>query len=230
MSSLLNSAKHYNTTVDNAQYRVFKCLMQCCGSGSGSTGSTCFWASWIRILILLSLTKNSKKNLDFYCFFLLLLDFFKISILLASWTSLMKMQIPDPLVRGMDPRIRIRTKMSWIRSTGLMYHLFFFRHTFRRILRRRRTRRVGSSSGSVTRRRCWCSGSRPTQPDSTPTTRNGQRTKIIVYFKQTCCLFVFWTSHIFLLSKISHSSDEKSFSSVELGSNILWMTNSRIRW
>ncbi len=22
---------------------------------------------------------------------------------------------PDPLVRGMDPRIRIRTKMSWIR-------------------------------------------------------------------------------------------------------------------
>ncbi len=27
---------------------------------------------------------------------------------------------PDPLVRGMDPRIRIRihSKMSWIRSTG----------------------------------------------------------------------------------------------------------------
>jgi hypothetical protein len=27
----------------------------------------------------------------------------------------------DPLVRGMDPRIRIRihTKMSWIRNTGL---------------------------------------------------------------------------------------------------------------
>ncbi len=38
---------------------------QCCGSGSGSTGSTCFWASWIRIL--LSLSKNGKKNLDFYC-------------------------------------------------------------------------------------------------------------------------------------------------------------------
>ncbi len=26
---------------------------------------------------------------------------------------------PDPLVRGMDPRIRIHTKMSWIRNTGL---------------------------------------------------------------------------------------------------------------
>jgi hypothetical protein len=26
---------------------------------------------------------------------------------------------PDPLVRGMDPRIRIHTKMSWIRNTVL---------------------------------------------------------------------------------------------------------------
>jgi hypothetical protein len=25
---------------------------------------------------------------------------------------------PDPLVRGMDPRIRIHTKMSWIRNTA----------------------------------------------------------------------------------------------------------------
>jgi hypothetical protein len=25
---------------------------------------------------------------------------------------------PDPFVRGMDPRIRIHTKMSWIRNTG----------------------------------------------------------------------------------------------------------------
>jgi hypothetical protein len=50
---------------------------QCCGSESGSTGSTCFWAIrihysevwirirlWIRIRILLSSCKNSKKNLD----------------------------------------------------------------------------------------------------------------------------------------------------------------------
>jgi hypothetical protein len=27
---------------------------------------------------------------------------------------------PDPLVRGMDQRIRIHTKMAWIRNTGLM--------------------------------------------------------------------------------------------------------------
>ncbi len=36
---------------------------QCCGSESGST---CFGASWIRIL--LSPSKISKKNLDSYCF------------------------------------------------------------------------------------------------------------------------------------------------------------------
>ncbi len=43
---------------------------QCCGSGSesGSTGSICFWASWIRIRILLTLSKYRKNNLDFYCF------------------------------------------------------------------------------------------------------------------------------------------------------------------
>jgi hypothetical protein len=39
---------------------------QCCGSESGSTGSTCFWDS--RIRILLSSCKNSKKNLDSYYF------------------------------------------------------------------------------------------------------------------------------------------------------------------
>jgi hypothetical protein len=55
---------------------------QCCGSGSesGSTGSTCFWASririllWIRIRILLSSCKNSKKNLDSY-YLVTLFDF-----------------------------------------------------------------------------------------------------------------------------------------------------------
>jgi hypothetical protein len=54
---------------------------QCCGSESGSTGSTCFWAFWIRIRIhqsevwiriwiLLSPSKKSKKNLYrySYCF------------------------------------------------------------------------------------------------------------------------------------------------------------------
>jgi hypothetical protein len=29
-----------------------------------------------------------------------------------------RIQDPDPLVRGMDPRIRIHPKMSWIRNTG----------------------------------------------------------------------------------------------------------------
>jgi hypothetical protein len=30
-----------------------------------------------------------------------------------------RIQDPDPLVRGMDLRIRIHPKMSWIRNTGL---------------------------------------------------------------------------------------------------------------
>jgi hypothetical protein len=55
--------------------------IQCCGSGSESGGSIYFWASPIRIhwsekririllrtRILLSLSKNSKKNIDSYCF------------------------------------------------------------------------------------------------------------------------------------------------------------------
>jgi hypothetical protein len=41
------------------QYGTYYALFQCCGSGSGSTGSTWFWASQIRIL--LSSCKNSKK-------------------------------------------------------------------------------------------------------------------------------------------------------------------------
>jgi hypothetical protein len=55
---------------------------------SGSVGSVCFWASRIlihyevRIRILLSSSKNSKKNLDSYCFVT--------SFLLPSWWSLTK--------------------------------------------------------------------------------------------------------------------------------------------
>jgi hypothetical protein len=30
---------------------------------------------------------------------------------------------PDPLVRGMDPRIRIHPKMSWIRNTAGLFNL-----------------------------------------------------------------------------------------------------------
>jgi hypothetical protein len=44
-----------------------KCLYQC-------SGSTCFWASRIRILV--SLSKYSKKNLDFHCFCDIFLTFY----------------------------------------------------------------------------------------------------------------------------------------------------------
>jgi hypothetical protein len=32
---------------------------------------------------------------------------------------------PDPLVRGMDPRIRIHPKMSWIRNTASFIQKYF---------------------------------------------------------------------------------------------------------
>ncbi len=44
----------------------------------------------------------------------------KLSFLLESWRSMTKIADPDPLVRGMDPwlRIWIHTKMLWIRNTS----------------------------------------------------------------------------------------------------------------
>ncbi len=47
-------------------------------------------------------------------------NFFYTSFLLAFEGQRWKKKDPDPLVRGMDPRIRIRihTKMSWICNTG----------------------------------------------------------------------------------------------------------------
>ncbi len=96
-------------------------LFLCCGSesGSGPTGSTCFWASWIRIRIFLSLSKNSKKNRDLYCFvtsFWLFTfkkmmlkylqkvicrkSFFLISFSLASWRSMMKIEGSTPKCHG----------------------------------------------------------------------------------------------------------------------------------
>ena len=67
------------------KYSIFFTYKQCSGSESesGSNGSTCFWASririhqsevWIRIRILLSSCKSSKKNLDPY-YFVTLFDF-----------------------------------------------------------------------------------------------------------------------------------------------------------
>ncbi len=106
----------------------------------------------LRIRILLSSFKNSKKNLDSY-YFVTLFDFLslkndvntpsksnkpkfflRIIFLLASWRSMTKIAgsgpDPDPLVRGMDLRIRIQiqTKMSWIRNTdaiAIISHLKF---------------------------------------------------------------------------------------------------------
>ncbi len=47
-------------------------------------------------------------------------NFFYISFLLASWRSITKIAgSGSGLVRGMDPRIRIHTKMSWIRNTAI---------------------------------------------------------------------------------------------------------------
>ncbi len=45
-------------------------INQCCRSESASIGSKCFWASWILVRILLSLSKNSKKNRD-SCYFVM---------------------------------------------------------------------------------------------------------------------------------------------------------------
>ncbi len=107
--------------------------------GSGSVGSICFWTSriwihlseiWIRIRILLSSSKNSKKNIDCYCFvtcfWLFISKIQKViskkklgNFLLTSWRSLTKITGSGyeygSLVRGLDPWIRIRTKISWIR-------------------------------------------------------------------------------------------------------------------
>jgi hypothetical protein len=52
---------------------------------------------------------------------------YRVVFLLASWIQWRKEQDPDPdpLVRGMDPRIRIwiHNKMSWIRNTDISHLL-----------------------------------------------------------------------------------------------------------
>jgi hypothetical protein len=52
--------------LDRKLRQFAKVANQCYGSGSGSVGSVFFGTSWIRIL--LSLSKNCKKNLYSYCF------------------------------------------------------------------------------------------------------------------------------------------------------------------
>ncbi len=130
--------------------------IQCCGSGS--TGSTCFWASRIRIHWSkvwdpdpdpsIIMQKNSKKNLVSYCF-VTLFDFlsWKNDVNVPSKSNKQKKFVfsgilkvndensririqdldPDPFVRGMDPRIRIRIhpKMSWIRNIERIFNCIF---------------------------------------------------------------------------------------------------------
>jgi hypothetical protein len=62
LSSFYTAAPQFN----NAFQPVFRIRTR--------SESTCFWASWIRIRILLSSCKNSKKNLDSY-YFVTLFDF-----------------------------------------------------------------------------------------------------------------------------------------------------------
>ncbi len=89
------------------EVKIFLAQHQC--SGSGSTGSTCFWASWIRIL--LSLRKIVRKTLISTVLWLpfdflslkndvevpskstMQKNFLKqIRILLASWRSMLKIE------------------------------------------------------------------------------------------------------------------------------------------
>jgi hypothetical protein len=71
----------------------------------------------------LSSSKHSKKPLDSYCFVTFFFDLLSLKnyVNVPSKSKKQKNVYPDPnpdsLVRGMDPRIRIHTKMSWIRNT-----------------------------------------------------------------------------------------------------------------
>ncbi len=63
--------------------------------------------------------------------------FIKINFLLASWRPMTKIgglyPHPDPLVRSIDPWIRIHTKMSWIRNTDGMDYFQRFHGQIKRI-------------------------------------------------------------------------------------------------
>jgi hypothetical protein len=87
---------------------------------------------------------------------------------------------PDPLVRGMDPWIRIYTKMSWIQNTGF---LLLFRRTELKVAnvtelasqnRKEeaetdlRAHRCRTSSGRCTSSRGWGPAPPSHMPPSTP--------------------------------------------------------------
>ncbi len=105
---------------------------QCCGSGS--VGSICFWprgsgsfyrqAKIVRKTLIptvlrplydflsvkndVNVPSKSKKQKNLETFFCWRLE--------GHWRKYQDLD-PDPLFRGMDPRIRIRTKISWISNT-----------------------------------------------------------------------------------------------------------------
>jgi hypothetical protein len=62
--------------------------------------------------------QNSKKNLDSY-YFVTLFDFLSLKNDVMYLQKVTSRKNPHPLVRGMDPRIRIQIhpNMSWIRKT-----------------------------------------------------------------------------------------------------------------
>ncbi len=122
---------------------------QCCGSGSES-GSTCFWASWIRIRIhwsevwiriririLLSSSKNCKKSLDSY-FFVTLFDFLSGSGSGSiSQRHGSKDPDPDPPQNGMDPQHwKIQKMVGYVLCITcrdcslLLQYLRFLRRTY----------------------------------------------------------------------------------------------------
>ncbi len=87
--------------------------------------------------------KIVKQNLDSYCFGTSMKNDFYVPSKRnkQTWRSCRSMtkiagsgsriQDPDTLVRGMDPRIRICTKMSWIRNTGFNKNtilVYYFSH------------------------------------------------------------------------------------------------------
>ncbi len=121
------------TCVTKSGKSLWQRKRQCCRSGS--VGSVCFWASWIRIhqlevWIRISILLSSSKIVLFY--FLSFKNdvnvtsksnkqrnfFWKLVFCWPLEGQWRKKQDPDPLVRGMDPRIH--TTAKWHGSATLV--------------------------------------------------------------------------------------------------------------
>ncbi len=164
-------------------YLRCKPFLQCWGSGFGSWDPYVYGPPRsIRLRILLSSSKYSKQNLDSYCLWLLFyflslkndvnvpskrnkqknLEKNYRSFLLASWRSMTKIAGSVSISRGMDPRIRIRPKMSRIRNTASQTCVLNI-HVFRcRVYSRRCGWGPSLATSTFTRR--WRSGSAASTP------------------------------------------------------------------